>query len=248
MSSPTRVLFVVSEAVPYTEPSDVASLARLLPEKLQESGDWEMRIMMPRYGIISERKNRLHEVIRLSNTDIVVGDSRESLKVKVASIPGLRLQVYFMENAKYFKRKGAYEGRAGESFDDNPERALFFSRAALATIHNLGWSPHVVHAMGWVSSFVPYLIRGQYRDDALLGGARTLYTPGRFDVNTPLGGLAASVDSAPEDTLRTVAERYADALVYPPGSASEPRFTDVPDALASDAASRYAELVAAGGR
>jgi len=247
MSSPTRVLFVVSEATPYTDPSDVASLARLLPEKLHDTGEFDLRIMMPRYGIISERKNRLHEVIRLSNTDIAVGDAKESLKVKVASIPGLRLQVYFMENSKYFKRKGAYEGRGGETFDDNPDRALFFSRAALATIHNLGWSPHVVHAMGWVASFVPYLIRNQYEGDALLGAARTLYTPGRYDVNTPLGSLAASVDAAPEDTLRTMAERYADAIVYPPGSAHEPRLTDVPDALAADAASRYAELLAGQG-
>lgn len=243
MSSPTRVLFVVSEATPYTDASDVATFARLLPEKLQEAGGYEMRIMMPRYGIISERKNRLHEVIRLSGSDIAVGEARENLKVKVASIPGLRLQVYFMENAKYFKRKGAYEGREGETFEDNPDRALFFSRAALATIHNLGWSPDIVHAMGWVASFVPYLIKEQYEGDALLGHAKTLYTPGRYDLNTPLGGLAASVGASPEDTLRTMAERYADGFVHPPGAEASPRFADDPAALAEDATVRYAALL-----
>src|SRR5690606_32960794 len=101
MANPMRILFVSDEVVPFTSSSVTANLVRLLPEQLQESGEYEVRIMMPRYGSISERKNRLHEVIRLSGTSIRMGQQSETLKVKVASIPGIRLQVYFMDNNAY---------------------------------------------------------------------------------------------------------------------------------------------------
>src|SRR5690554_2200332 len=125
MANPTRVLFVSGEVTPFAKVSDLADLVRQLPEKLQESGDFEVRIMMPRYGTISERRNRLHEVIRLSGAEIPMGEASETLKVKVASIPGIRLQVYFMDNRAYFKRKGVFGDKQGHDFEDNAERALF---------------------------------------------------------------------------------------------------------------------------
>ena len=244
MPSPTRVLFVASEATPFTDASEVADLARRLPEKLQETGAFEMRIMMPRYGTISERRNRLHEVIRLSGAELAVGEGKEVLKVKVASIPGLRLQVYFMENARFFKRKGTFSGRDGEEWDDNAERALFFGRAALTTIRNLGWSPDLVHGIGWASAFVPYLVAHDFKDDALLGRAKTIYTPDGFDAQTPFDpallashGVSAPVGEAA--TLRALAEHHADALLFPASASEQPRLPADPDALVAEATARY---------
>jgi starch synthase len=199
----TRVLFVVSEAEPFTDTTDLARLARVLPEKLQETGRFELRIMMPRYGIISERRNRLHEVIRLSGAELAVGAGKETLKVKVASIPGLRLQVYFMENNRFFKRKGGFLGRDGEEYADNAERSLFFGRAALTTIHNLGWAPDLVHAVGWAGAF------------------RSIYTPDGYDARTTfdpalLAQHGVSPDEGNAETLRDLAERCADAVLNVP--------------------------------
>ena len=159
MANAMRVLFISGEVAPFTKESSVANLARKLPEFVHDTGEFETRIMMPRYGIISERRNRLHEVIRLSGREIPMGDASHTLKVKVASIPGIRLQVYFMDSVHYFKRKGIVADRDGKLFEDNAERSLFFGRSALETIRNLGWRPDVVHAFGWISGLVPWLLK-----------------------------------------------------------------------------------------
>ncbi len=248
MSNPTRVLFVASEATPFTPSSTVAQIVRTLPEKLQDSGSYELRIMMPRYGIISERRNRLHEVIRLSGAELMVGDQKEVLKVKVASIPGIRLQVYFMENNRYFKRKGAFTDKQGAVFEDNAERALFFGRAALRTIHNLGWSPDLVHAFGWASAFAPYLIKTEYADDELLGGSKVVYTPDGMDAQTSFA--AALLSTLGHDgteleprTLDGVAREYADAVMLPPESEGDgPRFSSL-DSVLEDATAVYDDVL-----
>ncbi len=244
MAHPTRVLLVVSEASPFTEESALGALLRSLPEKLQDSGRYEMRIMMPRYGVISERRNRLHEVIRLSGAELPVGSGKEALKVKVASIPGIRLQVYFMENPRFFKRKGTFVGREGEEYDDNAERALFFGRAALTTIRNLGWSPDIVHAAGWAAALVPYLVSQEYRGDALLGHARSIYTPDGHDALAPVDPALLVVDDGPVPdvggaaTLRQMAERYSKGVIF------EPVPTVDPDALyVAEAMGRYEEIL-----
>ncbi len=248
MSNPTRVLFVASEAAPFTEENALSQIIRTLPEQLHETTEYELRIMMPRYGIISERKNRLHEVIRLSGAELMVGDQKEVLKVKVASIPGIRLQVYFMENARYFKRKGAFADRQGQVFDDNAERALFFSRAALRTIHNLGWSPDVVHAFGWAGAFTPYLIKTDYVEDELLGGAKVVYTPDGLDATTQFSaGLLSTIGhdgtELEQRTLEAVAREYADAILLAPGAAGDgPRFTE-PENVLSEATSVYVDVL-----
>lgn len=217
MANPMRILFVSDEVEPFSSSSITAELARHLPEKLQDSGDYEVRIMMPRYGTISERKNRLHEVIRLSGTEIDMVDRTETLKVKVASIPGIRLQVYFMDNNHYFKRKGVYANKQDVVFEDNIERALFFGRSALETIRNLGWGPDVVHGFGWLSGFVPMLLRTEFAGDPLFENVKVLYTPGDVDL-----GLSISEKQASEFALDGNAGRepsfvgvsHADATVY----------------------------------
>ncbi len=173
-----RILFVSEEVAPFTCKSETADLVRMIPEQLQETGEFEVRIMMPRYGIISERRNRLHEVIRLSGDVIEVDGHKETLKVKVASIPGIRLQVYFMDNSHFFKRKGIHATKDGDVFDDNIQRAWFFSRAVLNTIQKLGWSPDIVHCFGWMSALTPLLLRTDYSQNPNFEKAKSVYTPG----------------------------------------------------------------------
>lgn len=222
MSTPARVLFVAGEVAPFADVSPTAALVRNLPEQLMGSTDMDARIMMPRYGTISPRKNRLHEVIRLSGTDIAMGEATEELKVRVASIPGVRLQVYFMDNKTYFKRKGLHQDTNGDLFDDNAERALFFGRSVLETVSKLRWQPDVVHAFGWVSSFVPLLLRSEYADTELFEGTKVVYTPDGIDAEAELtetlvtaAGLHTNGDMTGE-RLSTAALSFADASIFPP--------------------------------
>ncbi len=222
MPTPARVLFVAGEVTPFSNVSDVAALVRTLPEELMAlDDDLDARIMMPRYGTISTRKNRLHEVIRLSGTDIKMGDVTETLKVRVASIPGTRLQVYFMDNKTYFKRKGLHANSNGELFDDNAERALFFGRSVLETVGKLRWKPDIVHAFGWVSSFLPVLLRSEYASHELFDETKVIYTPDGIDAEALLtNGLAESAKlevngEVNGQALSTAALNHADAAIFP---------------------------------
>ncbi len=245
-----KVLFVAGEVAPFSASTEAAQLARDLPEQLQELGDFEARIIMPRYGTVSERRNRLHEVIRLSGSEITVGERTETLKVKVASIPGIRLQVYFMDNDFFFKRKGLFQDRRTEVlFEDNAERALYFGRAALATVENLGWAPDVVHATGWITGLVPALLRGEFAEHKLFKATKTVYTPDAADVDVRLTAEAAEAAGLPADTadrdLREVGAAFADAVAYGPGRAGDGG-TDLsgePKEAAEKAAALYREIV-----
>jgi len=223
MTNPRRVLFVSGEVSPFAKVSDLADLVRQLPEKMQESGEFEVRIMMPRYGTISERRNRLHEVIRLSGTEVQMGGQKETLKVKVASIPGIRLQVYFMDNKTYFKRKGVFSDKTGTKFDDNAERALFFGRASIETIKNLGWEPDIVHAFGTMSGLVPMLLRTEYASDPLFDDVKTVFTPCKSEVEAVFSSEEAAhfgVPTAEEAADMHVTElgiAYADLIAFPAG-------------------------------
>ena len=218
-----RVLFVSGEVAPFSDTTETARLMRVLPEALEEHNDVEPRIVMPRYGVVSERKNRLHEVIRLSGAEITAGDTTDTLKVKVASIPGIRLQVYFMDSAAFFKRKGLYKDRKTEAvFEDNPARALFFARAALSTAEKLGWGPDVVHAAGWISAFVPHVLRTDLADVDLFEATRTVYTPAVVEGYEPtLGADEAAALGLPDAwagrTLRSIGLETADAVAYADG-------------------------------
>lgn len=222
MVQPTRILYVSGEVEPYIEGSDMAGLVRTLPERLQESGDYEVRIMMPRYGLIHERRNRLHEVIRLSGTDVSMGEETETLKVKVASIPGIRLQVYFMDNSRYFKRKGLHADKQGALFVDNAERALFFGRAVLETLRKLRWSPDVIHAFGWISGLIPMLLTTEFADDPLFVDTKVVYTPCGTDAQATLShDLVESMDlrvngEATGRSLPEIGLHFAHHTIFPP--------------------------------
>ncbi len=215
-----RTLFLSGEVAPFTPQSEMAQLVRCLPEYLQETGETEIRIMMPRYGTVSERRNRLHEVIRLSGTVIEMGERAETLKVKVASIPGIRLQVYFMDNNYYFKRKGIFADKQGVVFNDNLERALFFARGVFETMKNLGWAPEVIHAFGWMSGYVPVLLRHEYSDQELFSDVKVIYTPNDVNLGTSLSEDQAESFGLPSCVVGLspieAGTAHADLILTPP--------------------------------
>ncbi len=166
MKDPKRVLFVNSEIYPYVPENTASTVGRHLPQGIQESGK-EIRSFMPRYGCINERRNQLHEVIRLSGMNIVVNDIDRPLIIKVASIPAARMQVYFIDNDDYFQRKFIFNDENGAFFEDNDERAIFFARGVLETVKKLRWKPDIIHCQGWISHILPLYLKKVYKDDPI---------------------------------------------------------------------------------
>ena len=173
--SKIRILYVASEINPFLQTSEVADFVRKLPQAMQEKG-MEIRILVPRFGIINERKNRLHEVVRLSGINIPVGDEEKPLIIKVASIPNAKLQVYFIDNEDYFHRKSVFHDKENKFYADNDERAIFFCKGAIETVRKLGWSPDIVHCNDWITSFIPLYLKTTYKNDPLFKNAKTVFT------------------------------------------------------------------------
>lgn len=171
----TKILFVTHEMSPFLEISKISEITRQLPQAMQERG-FEIRILMPRFGVINERRNRLHEVIRLSGMNIVVDNDDNPLIIKVASLPAARMQVYFLDNEDYFQRKKVFRDANGKFLEDNNERSLFFSIGALETVKKLGWSPDVVHCHGWFSAMVPAYLKTVYSEDPTFKGTKVIYS------------------------------------------------------------------------
>lgn len=168
-----RVLFVNSEIYPYLPETEISSIGRYLPQGIQEHHK-EIRSFMPRYGCINERKNQLHEVIRLSGMNIIIGDVDRPLIIKVASISAARIQVYFIDNEDYFKRKQTVCDEQGKFFADNGERAIFFARGVLETVKKLRWAPDVIHCQGWISQILPLYLKKAYKDDPIFEGSKVV--------------------------------------------------------------------------
>lgn len=173
--SKIRILYVASEIDPFLQTSEVAKLVRKLPQAMQERG-MEIRILVPRFGIINERKNRLHEVVRLSGINIAVGDEEKPLTIKVASIPNAKLQVYFIDNEDYFHRKSVFHDKENRFYADNDERAIFFCKGVIETVRKLGWAPDIVHCNDWITSFIPLYLKTTYKNDPLFKNAKTVFS------------------------------------------------------------------------
>ncbi len=170
-----RVLIIANELSPYLEFSDFAYILNQLAIKTFDSGI-EIRVIMPRFGVINERRHRLHEVVRLSGINIIVDKDDYPLIIKVASLPNARLQVYFMENEDYFKRKQVFRNEHQEFFEDNADRMVFFCKSALETVKKFGWPPHVIHCHGWMTSLVPMYLKTVYKKEPVFGYSKTIYT------------------------------------------------------------------------
>lgn len=170
-----KILLISQEMEPYTGLSEIAELAYRLPLFLNDN-KCEIRILMPRFGTINERRHRLHEVVRLSGMNIIVNDDDYPLIIKVASLPNSRIQVYFLDNDEFFKRKSVFEDSDGQSFDDNIDRAVFFCKGAIETVRKFGWAPDIIHCHGWMTSLIPLYIRTAYKNDPIFQSSKIVYS------------------------------------------------------------------------
>ncbi len=166
-----RVLYVSSEVIPYLPETEISSMSFEAPKMVNDNGG-QIRIFMPRYGNINERRHQLHEVIRLSGMNLVINDLDMPLIIKVASIPKERMQVYFIDNDDYFKRKATFADEEGNFFKDNDERAIFFAKGVIETVKKLNWSPDVIHVHGWLASFLPLYLRNYYGTEPLFENSK----------------------------------------------------------------------------
>ena len=170
-----KILFVSQEIYPYLPETEMSMIGRYLPQGIQEKKR-EIRAFMPRYGSINERRNQLHEVIRLSGMNIIIDDTDHSLLIKVASIQSARMQVYFIDNEDFFHRKGILTDKDGKYYPDNDERAIFFARGVLETVKKLRWSPELVHCHGWITSLVPLYLKHAFKEDPLFAKSKVVYS------------------------------------------------------------------------
>lgn len=173
--SKSKLLFITQEMSPFLELSKISEITRQLPQAMQEKG-FEIRILMPRFGNINERRNRLHEVIRLSGMNIIIDDNDNPLIIKVASIPSARMQVYFLDNEEYFQRKHVFRDKDEKFYADNDERMIFFCKGALETVKKLGWAPDLIHCHGWMTSLVPAYVKTSYKDDPTFKNSKVVYS------------------------------------------------------------------------
>jgi len=170
-----KILYAAAEIAPFARMTYTADLLRFLPASLQDKG-FEIRILLPKYGSINDRRNRLHEVIRLSGIKVEVGDHVESMRIKVASIPNAKLQVYFLDNDTYYKRKALFEDpKTGDFFDDNTDRLAFYNKGVLETVMNLGWQPDIIHCHDWPAGLIPLLVRSKYKDEGIFQNTKIVY-------------------------------------------------------------------------
>lgn len=170
-----RILYIEPEIYPYLPESYQSNICRFLPQGIQEREN-EIRTFMPKFGCINERKNQLHEVIRLSGQNIIVDNSDHPLIIKVASLQVVRMQIYFIDSEDYFKRKQLYFSPEGEFFADNDERMIFFAKGVIETVRKLGWSPDIIHCHGWISALVPIFVKTCYKDNPLFQDTHIVYS------------------------------------------------------------------------
>ena len=170
-----KILFISQEIMPYLPESEMAHIGRYLPQGIQEKGK-EIRTFMPRYGCINERRNQLHEVIRLSGMNLIINDTDHPLIIKVASIQSARMQVYFIDNEDYFQRKHVITDDDGSFFPDNDERAIFFARGVFETVKKLRWAPDLIYCQGWFTALVPLYLKKEYNEDPMFVHSKVVYS------------------------------------------------------------------------
>lgn len=170
-----KVLYITQETLPYTPENEISQVVRNFPQFVQEAGH-DVRIFMPKYGIINERRHQLHEVIRLSGMNVDVNGTDHPVVIKVASLPQTKMQVYFIDNEEYFQRKSVFQDENEMFFADNDERAIFFCKGVLETIRKLGWVPDIIHCHGWMTSLIPMYIRTVYTEDPVFVGTKIIFS------------------------------------------------------------------------
>ncbi len=222
-----RVLFVSQEITPYLDETSMSHIGRYLPQGIQDKGK-EIRTFMPKYGSINERRNQLHEVIRLSGMNLIINDNDHPLIIKVASIQAARMQVYFIDNEDFFARKHVLTDAKGKHFDDNDERSIFFNRGVIETVKKLGWSPDIIHCHGWFTGLMPLYIKKAFADNPLFADTKIVYSiyddgftgplDKEFAAKIPIEGVTAKdvkhVNDPTFVNLTKLAIDHSDAIIY----------------------------------
>ena len=221
-----KVLNISSEVVPYLPQSNQAVSSFKIPKNINDHGG-QTRIFMPRYGMINERRHQLHEVIRLSGMNLVINDVDMPLIIKVASIPKERMQVYFIDNDEYFKRRGSLRDENQRLFSDNDERMIFFTKGVIETVKKLNWSPDIIHLHGWFTSLFPLYLKKLYSDDPIFEKSKivsSLYSKA-FDGNLSktltkkiqFDGIDENLDSISTPDFSSLSDlmiRFSDSVIF----------------------------------
>ena len=237
-----KILYVSQEIFPYMGESDMGSLSGNLPQLMQENGK-DIRIFLPRFGTVNERRHQLHEVIRLSGMNLIIDDFDHQLIIKVASIQQQRMQVYFIDNEEYFPRRQMFHDPEGIFLSNNDERMIFYCKGVIETVRKLGWAPDVIHCQGWFTSLVPMYIKKLYSGDPLFENTKVIYSV--FN-NGYKGKLSDSIidkllfeNLEPKDltglknlninTLNKFAISYSDAVVQASTKINKTVFNNIQD-------------------
>jgi len=202
-----KILFINQEIAPYVPDTTMSLLGRDLPGAIQERSH-EIRTFMPKWGTINERRGQLHEVIRLSGMNLIIDDTDHPLVIKVASIPSVKVQVYFFDNDDYFNKRQMEQDENGEDYPDNGERAIFFARGVLETVKKLRWVPDIIHCQGWMSAVVPLYIKTAYHDEPSFANTKVVTSLFTKSLNNSLG----------DNFKRCVEFKEADAKLLEPYS------------------------------
>jgi len=229
MEAKKKVLFITGGMMPFVPETPKSKMGRFLPQRIQEQGH-EIRIFTPKWGIINERRNQLHEVIRLSGMNIIIDETDHPLIIKVASIPQARMQIYFIDNDDYFVKHRLKEGEEeSDGFEDDGERAVFYARGVLETVKKLRWVPDVVHCHGWITSLAPLYIKKAYQDEPSFANTKVVFSVAEPEFEQDLGPRMAQCipfkkikaadfnDVCPGkfgyDELQKLAVKYSDAII-----------------------------------
>lgn len=228
MSTKKRILFIASEMSPYLEQTEFSEIVNQLAI-LSNDNDMEVRCIMPKFGVINERRHRLHEVVRLSGINISIDNDDYPLIIKVASLPNARLQVYFLENEDFFKRKFIYRDGEDKWFDDNGMRTVLFCKGALETVKKFGWPPDIIHCSGWMTGLIPMFIKTAYKKEPVFNHSKIVYTIGETTFKekmekefSNLAGISDNISKKEIDLIKDgtnlslfrAGATYADAITF----------------------------------
>lgn len=210
MSAKKRILFIANEMSPYLEETEFAEMVNRLAVKANDTG-MEVRCIMPRFGMINERRHRLHEVVRLSGINVSIDGDDYPLVIKVASLPNARLQIYFLDNEDLFKRKTLFHDETEKWYEDNALRTVLFCKGALETVKKFGWPPDIIHCSGWMTGLIPMYIKTAYKKEPVFSNCKVIYTIGETTFKEKLGPEFARLATINANVKEKEMECFKDA-------------------------------------
>jgi starch synthase len=185
---------------------------------------------MPKFGEINERRNQLHEVIRLSGMNLIIEDSDHPLLIKVASIQTARIQIYFIDNDDLFHRRKGVADENGVEYADNDDRVIFYARGAIETVKKLRWTPDIILCSGWMSALAPLYLKKAFNDEPFFANSKIVLMLDDNEYQKPFSTKFADklrIDGITNTDVRSIADfpvgyeellrlavDYSDAIVY----------------------------------